>query len=215
MAAGPKTGRLFIETIPENSRIRILNIQPKFKQGIYLKPGKYSIEISAKGYETKKIWINVKAGEDNKIIASIEKKISQTLEARATETPEKPKKHVDKINKESDIDILKKGHYYRDRGEYEKSIEYYLQLFRRNPFGIESVYSLGFAHLKLGNSDKAIEFFKQATKIDPFDPEPYFNLGLVYFIIEDKESTVELHKKLKTLDTVLADKLLKYINILD
>ena len=94
--------------IPENSRIRVLNIKPKFKQGIDLKPGKYLIEVSAKGYETKEIWANVKAGEDKKIIISIKKKISQIPEAKSPGPAQKPilNKYDIKENKKNDTDIL-------------------------------------------------------------------------------------------------------------
>lgn len=53
----PQIGYLYVETSPENSKIRILNIRPKFYQGIKLEPGKYHIEVSATGYSTKKKWI--------------------------------------------------------------------------------------------------------------------------------------------------------------
>ena len=40
-------GHLFIKTVPEWAKVRILNIRPKFHQGIPLKSGKYLIEVSA------------------------------------------------------------------------------------------------------------------------------------------------------------------------
>jgi len=52
---------------PENARIRIMNIKPKFYQGIELKPGKYQIEVSAKGYLTEMKWIQIKKEEAIKL----------------------------------------------------------------------------------------------------------------------------------------------------
>lgn len=49
--------RLFVSTKPEGSRIRILNIKPKFHQGIKLKSGSYHLEVSAPGYKTTKKWV--------------------------------------------------------------------------------------------------------------------------------------------------------------
>ena len=63
----PDTGRLFVETNPEGARVRILNIRPRFNQGIELKPGKYHVEVSAAGYATKKKWVDLGAGEDKTI----------------------------------------------------------------------------------------------------------------------------------------------------
>jgi formylglycine-generating enzyme required for sulfatase activity len=59
-----QTSGLFVETRPENARVRVLNIRPKFHQGMLLKPGKYHVEVSAHGYELEKKWIEVAAGED-------------------------------------------------------------------------------------------------------------------------------------------------------
>jgi len=64
-------GRLFVETNPKNSRIRVLNIRPKFYQGMELDPGKYHIEISAPEHEMEKTWIEVAAGEDKQLKISL------------------------------------------------------------------------------------------------------------------------------------------------
>ncbi len=53
---------LYVETLPENSRIKILNIHPKFYQGIELMPNTYHIEVSAVGYVTEKKWVTISSG---------------------------------------------------------------------------------------------------------------------------------------------------------
>ena len=55
--------RLFVTTKPA-ATIRIMNIKPRFEQGIELQPGKYWLEVSAKGYETVNRWVGLAAGED-------------------------------------------------------------------------------------------------------------------------------------------------------
>ncbi|MBU0768749.1 MAG: tol-pal system protein YbgF, partial [Proteobacteria bacterium] len=60
-------GSLYVDTQPDNARVRILNIDRAFNQGIELKPGSYHLEVSAKGYETKKVWINIDEGEDKNV----------------------------------------------------------------------------------------------------------------------------------------------------
>ena len=55
--------RLFVKTEPINATIRIMNIKPRFIQGITLAPGSYHLEISAHGYETLNRWINLSSGE--------------------------------------------------------------------------------------------------------------------------------------------------------
>ena len=60
----PGTARLFVETDPKGARVRILNIRPRFCQGIELAPGKYHVEVSSAGYQTKRKWVKLEAGED-------------------------------------------------------------------------------------------------------------------------------------------------------
>jgi hypothetical protein len=43
--------RLTVNATPSDSRIRIMNIKPKYRHGIVLKPGKYDIEVTRSGYE--------------------------------------------------------------------------------------------------------------------------------------------------------------------
>jgi formylglycine-generating enzyme required for sulfatase activity len=57
-------GRLYVNTKPEDARVRILNIGPKFMQGMALNSGRYHVEVSAKGYETQKMWVSLIAGKD-------------------------------------------------------------------------------------------------------------------------------------------------------
>jgi len=69
-------GALFVETEPENAKIRILNISPKFYPGIELSPGKYHVEVAAAGYKTKEMWVTIEAGEDKSLDIRLEKLVS-------------------------------------------------------------------------------------------------------------------------------------------
>ena len=50
---------LFVDTKPADARIRILNITPKFQQGIKLKKGRYHVEVSRSGYQSMRLWVNL------------------------------------------------------------------------------------------------------------------------------------------------------------
>jgi TolB-like protein len=63
----PEKPRLYIATIPENCRIRILNIGPRYKQGMILKPGTYHVEVSANGYKKQTRWITIDSGKEKHI----------------------------------------------------------------------------------------------------------------------------------------------------
>ena len=63
----PKPARLFVETMPESARVRILNIGPAFSQGMALEPGRYHVEVSAEGFKTEKWWVALAAGEEGEV----------------------------------------------------------------------------------------------------------------------------------------------------
>ncbi len=58
---------LFVTTNPANALIRVLNIKPRFFQGMELKPGKYHLEVSSAGFWRKKMWVDIKAGEEKRL----------------------------------------------------------------------------------------------------------------------------------------------------
>ena len=59
--------KLFVEVEPRDARVRILNIRPKFHQGIVLDPGSYRLNVSAPGYMTQDQWIKLSTGEERHV----------------------------------------------------------------------------------------------------------------------------------------------------
>jgi len=66
-------GRLFINSIPENARIRILNIAPKYTHGIVLPVGSYHLEVSSPGYQKETLWYTLEAGEEKTSVITLKK----------------------------------------------------------------------------------------------------------------------------------------------
>ncbi|MCH1926614.1 carboxypeptidase-like regulatory domain-containing protein [Shewanella sp. C32] len=54
---------LTINCNADDATIRIMNIGPRFSQGMRLTPGNYDIQVSAAGYQTYRRWHTVRAGE--------------------------------------------------------------------------------------------------------------------------------------------------------
>ena len=54
-----ETYPLFIETVPYDAKIQIMNVIEKYEMGIELKPGEYDIRISKKGYTTQRFMIKM------------------------------------------------------------------------------------------------------------------------------------------------------------
>jgi len=52
--------RLYVNTIPKDSRITILNILAPYEPGIELKPGRYKIKVSAAGHKSKTKEVRIK-----------------------------------------------------------------------------------------------------------------------------------------------------------
>lgn len=67
------TYALTVKTEPTNATVSIRNIQPKYRDGIQLAPGKYHIRVSASGYQTQDKWIEL--GKANKTVSFALKKL--------------------------------------------------------------------------------------------------------------------------------------------
>lgn len=55
----PERFALTINTNPSQATVRILNIKPVFTQGMKLEPGPYHIEVSAKDYFKRRLWVSI------------------------------------------------------------------------------------------------------------------------------------------------------------
>ncbi len=67
------TGTLHVQANIPDAVIRILDIKPKFQQGIELAEGVYTIDATCPGYETVVMKVNVVADQDNEVVVELEK----------------------------------------------------------------------------------------------------------------------------------------------
>jgi formylglycine-generating enzyme required for sulfatase activity len=67
------TARLFVKTQPVGARIRILNIEPNYKQGLDLEPGRYHLEVTADGHRQHIEWIDLPAAQDTTLTVQLTK----------------------------------------------------------------------------------------------------------------------------------------------
>ena len=54
-------GQLFVNAEPSTARIKVLNIEAKYRKGIELWPGRYQIEVSETDYQTVRKWVTVES----------------------------------------------------------------------------------------------------------------------------------------------------------
>ncbi len=66
--ASPTCYKLTVNAIPLDSRIRIMNIKPKYKHGICLKKGHYDIYVTHKNHKSYRKWIKI---EDRGVSISV------------------------------------------------------------------------------------------------------------------------------------------------
>ncbi len=64
---------LAVSVDPQEATVRILNIKPRFFQGIELKQGAYNLLVSAENYRSKKIQATLRSGQDKIVQVSLEK----------------------------------------------------------------------------------------------------------------------------------------------
>jgi formylglycine-generating enzyme required for sulfatase activity len=67
----PQKSRLYVDAEPGGAGIRILNIAPKFYQGMELTPGRYHVEVSARGFVTHREWVPVSGDGERRVAVSL------------------------------------------------------------------------------------------------------------------------------------------------
>ncbi len=85
--ASLNSAHLTVHPEPADARVRILNISPKFEQGMELEPGRYQIEVSANDYETSTVWIDLKEGEERDYKPILKKQTPAATPAPPTPVP--------------------------------------------------------------------------------------------------------------------------------
>ena len=58
---------LWVEMSPPEATVTILNQPTEFTQGLELDPGRYEVEVSADGHETKREWVELLAGKEKHV----------------------------------------------------------------------------------------------------------------------------------------------------
>ena len=69
-----RPGRLYVLARPGGAAVRILNISPRYAEGMSLAPGRYHVEVSKSGYGTVRQWVELGAGQDLDVSVTLEKK---------------------------------------------------------------------------------------------------------------------------------------------
>lgn len=58
------SGRLFVKPEPADATVKVLNIGPKYQEGMELAAGRYHVEVTKSGFEPQRQWVDLAAGQD-------------------------------------------------------------------------------------------------------------------------------------------------------
>jgi hypothetical protein len=106
-------GRLFVDTIPSDATVRVLDIGPRFhQQGMRLDPGKHSLEVSAPGYQTKIFLTKLSPGEEKTITVDLQTSKVSEVETKPSDIDNERKRLAEEPKRSRDeqelADIPKK-----------------------------------------------------------------------------------------------------------
>jgi len=197
------SGRLFVNTEPEDARVRILNIKPRFYQGIGLEPGKYHVEVSKGGYEPKEIWTNLRAEEDKTLQIGLERSVlteknpfDSLVNGSAEETigyiherykdmpPTEATKRLEAVALNSSTELL------RLVGRDLKAIKMLNKAIELDPNYVEAYVNRGLSFHELQQYRRAIQDFGKAIVLDPNCAEAYRNRGMDYAFLQQKSEAI-------------------------
>jgi hypothetical protein len=117
----PSAPALTVQSDPDDAHVRILNIEQPYHPGIRLKPGRYHVQVSKKGYERNEQWISIKDADQTVTITlrALPKRASVTIRSNVYDD----KVYIDGSPKGStrlDLDLEPGWHTVRvEKGGYE------------------------------------------------------------------------------------------------
>jgi formylglycine-generating enzyme required for sulfatase activity len=93
----PEKIRLYVDAEPGGAGIRILNIAPKFYQGMELTPGRYHVEVSARGFVTHREWVPVSGDGERRVAVSLRRISVKSEPARVRPVSPPPAARGEKV----------------------------------------------------------------------------------------------------------------------
>ena len=171
--------RLFINTKPKDSTVRILNIKPRFFQGIELNLGHYHIEVSRSGYETKRMWLSLRDNDTKTLNLQLNKSTIKQISSTPQVKIKTAKIDKEQFSNDAMVYFDRGKEYYKNQ-QYTKAIQDFTHAIDLNPNFIEAHNYRGFTYLHHQEYIKAIQDFTKAIDLQPIAPKSYFSRGSTY-----------------------------------
>ena len=194
-----ENARLFVDTEPANARVRILNIKPRFVQGIELEPGHYHIEVSHNGYKTKKLWLRLRTNETRTLDIQLD---ILTIKEPAP-IPKVESKSSDTMKQQDSHDALLlyySGLSLYEEHQYSKAIQEFTKAIALDPNNWIVYAYRGLCYYKLKQNSRAIQDYTQAIDLEPTEANPHYNRGLAYSALKQDTQAIQEFTKAIDLD---------------
>jgi tetratricopeptide (TPR) repeat protein len=183
--------------------------------------GKYTVEVTAPGFETAEetaemltsgdqLYINVilkpLPGTDLSLVGSgppvlapgPAKELSKAMELLRADKPEEAKKHLDKVVQKApanpDVNYFL-GLYYAQQKDYAHAEEYWKKAIQIYPLHAYSLSALGSLELNNGHIDQAITYFKHAVQGAPDSWRNEAQLGQAYLLHKECAEAAKHEKR--------------------
>ncbi len=72
-------GRLYVRVTPSDAQIRLLNIEPRYAEGMELEPGRYHLEVSRKNHHSVDRWVELQADKELTIEITLQEKKKEVV----------------------------------------------------------------------------------------------------------------------------------------
>jgi len=195
--------RLIVNATPSDSRIQIMNIKPKYRHGIALKSGRYDIEVTRSGYESKRGWVEIKDAD-----LSIDV-ILNKLGAKELRAEEISPQQLDRLNEKAE-QAYYTVNYSTALEIWQKALEkarelgnkHYVKMFHNN---------IGVAHRSLGQYQKALSSYQEARiiakKIEDKKGEAQAlgNIGVVYLNLGQYQKALSFYQEAQVIAIEIGD----------
>ncbi len=117
----PTQYRLTVRASPSDARVRLVNSSFTYRPGVPLPPGDYVVEVTSRGYETKRAPVRISDG-DITLPVELERSATATATATATPTPTTPTRpgewRISAVSADSSLDGPDRSEFMRTFGGY-------------------------------------------------------------------------------------------------
>lgn len=171
-------GTLTLETDPATSDILILNIKPKFEQGMELSPGKYRIEVRAEGYVSRRVRVEVLKGRATTYRVALEPAAPQ-----ATSMSKAPPEKAAQAKA-----LLDEAQEYARNEQKQTALEKASEAVALDPGNPEAFRTRGSILRTLKRFDLAMADYNRAIQLNSDEPVYYVERAVTLVEIGDVDS---------------------------